>query len=176
MAHAVSRHCRRFRCSPDDRLDLAQDGYIAAYAAHSSYDPSAGASHNTWVARRVQGQLLDSTRKLRSRGMTHLPPELHHTAPIVDASADSDDAWESQIAPDSSSPEDGAGQSSRELVERLRAHMRPEDFQLLDRHYGLRGQEPESQREIAPTLGIGHQGVHWRLERARLRAKVILQS
>src|SRR5581483_1672986 len=103
VAQALSRHCRRYRCSPDDRADLAQDAYVAALTAHSSYDPAAAASHSTWVLRRVQGQLVDSTRKLRSRGMTHLPLEIKYLAPIVDAQQGDDEdtpAWDVAVEDD----------------------------------------------------------------------------
>lgn len=179
VSTALRRHCRRFRCSPDDRLDLAQDAYIASLTAHSSFNPSAGASHNTWVTRRVQGQLLDSTRKLRGRGMTHLPPDLHHTAPIVDASSDDSTApaWESEIAAD----QDDAGDSlalaeSQDAVALLAREMRPNEFHLLALHYGLAGHEPHSLREIAEGMGVAYQAVHQRLQRLLRLAKGILQQ
>lgn len=176
IASAIRRHCRRYRCLPDDRADLAQDAYIAACAANSSYDPAAGASHSTWITRRVQGQLLDSTRKMRSRGMTHLPLDSHFVAPIVDVAPDEDGspAWE--VADDGAGPEELLAIAEvRGQIGLLRKSMAPSEFALLALHYGLDGNERHSLRELAEQNGIAHQAVHQRLERLLRKAKGILQ-
>ena len=173
---ALSRHCRRHRCSPEDRADLSQDAYIAAYGAHSTYDPAAGASHSTWVTRRVQGQLLDSARKMRSRGMTHLSPDMHHVAPTAEPAQSAGSEPYAEVADDTLPDQDALARADEvaAAIRHLKQRLKPEQFNLLAMHYGLDG-EAMSLREIAPKLGIAHQAVHQRLERVLLQARGILQ-
>jgi RNA polymerase sigma factor (sigma-70 family) len=167
---AVRRHSRRCHCSPEERDDLFQDGCLAALRASSSYRQDGGASYRTWISRRVQGELVDSLKRQRSHGFTHLPPSVRVSQivhPMHGTGEDSilDDHTEC------SSPE--AVTEQAQALARLNAELPERHLQLLADHFGFNG-PPMSTREIAIPLGISHVAVVGRIDRAIRHAQSLL--
>lgn len=180
---AVRRHCRRYNCLPHERQDLEQDGIIAALAASSSYDPSGAASYPTWIGRRVQGQLIDSTRKLRCHGMTHLPaklasvPTLHlPTGEANQGNPESEDASEGvDELEDCLTPSPETTVEIQQAMQTLDEALSPDDRELLLKYYGFEG-IPLTLEEIAQERGVSKVAVFHRLQRLLRRCRGILEG
>lgn len=178
VARVVRHHCHRFRCTPSERDDLTQDGYLAASAAASTYDASKGASYSTWIIRRVQGQLLDSTRKLRSHGFTHVPPGLRvHCTSLTGfpASQESDDETiDSFEVADCLTPSPDVTAEYQQAITILNLSLSADDLRLLSQYFGFDGQA-QSLRQIAAAVGVSHVEIHRRLERTLRLARGLLE-
>lgn len=176
---AIRRHCQRYNCSPSEREDLAQDGMIAALAASCSYDPSQAASYSTWITRRVQGQLIDSTRKLRSHGITNLPAKLT-SAPIVSHVPNGNNGPEALL--DSADCEDCLSPKPEDVadlergLQLLDSCLPPGDIELIRLRYGFDGEVPLTEPELAARYDCSQQAINQRLSRVLRRARGCLSQ
>lgn len=175
---AVSRHCRRIRCSPEERADLLQEGIIAGMQAASSHDSSKGASNATWILRRIVGQIRDASQQIRNHGVTHRPPgvfaiadstRLYGSAVSENGDEDDDSDFVSELIDDSLLPPDEQYMAD-EAMQRLGAEL-PEAHCALLRMYFAEGL---SVRQIAARLDYSHATVAVRLNKALERAKRVL--
>lgn len=169
----VRRHTRRHRCTPEELADLFQDGCIAALAASSSYQQGRNASYRTWLTRRVQGEIIDSARKLRSHGITHLPAAIHSptVASISHSTGDGSNSGIEETVPEYLTPGPDVDTEHGDILDILNAKLPAEQRKLLKMHYGFDGEPPMSTREIGEVLGISHTAVEGRLDRALRMAR-----
>lgn len=169
---AVSRHCRRVRCSPEARADLLQEGLIAGLQAASTYDSSKGSSNATWILRRVVGQIRDAYQRLRNHGVTHRPPGVFAIAdslitPTPSANSDDDDETDSvSELVDTALPVDEQVFIAASM-DQLSGRLAPADRSLLSMFFA----EDMSTREIASRMDLSHATVAIRLQRALDRAR-----
>ena len=149
----VERLCRRFFSDEEMARDLAQESFIRAYTALSTY--RAEMPFGGWLRAITVNLCYDELRKRRRR-----PEEL-----IADFSAP-EAQWIQQVH--GASPEDIVGEAEQrreayDLAHRLLDTLRPEDRMVMV----LKESEDLSVAEIAETLGWSEAKVKIRAFRAR---------
>ena len=68
---------------PNDRDDIAQETFLAAYLHLNSYDPQRG-KFSTWLLRIARNKCIDGLKKQRPLTMESLPPQIDPKGPADD--------------------------------------------------------------------------------------------
>ena len=143
----VWRLARNATGSPEDAFDIAQETFVAAFAALPRYDPAR--PFGAWLTRIALNKCRDWSRRRAVRRMFEFAmPEGHETA----------------YADDAASPDRiASGRAELDAVSRAIADLPTRLKEVLL----LRAVEGMSQAETAALLGITEKAVETRLARAR---------
>lgn len=142
LAFAVAS--KRHRQSNPDFDDTLQSARLGLIRAAEDWDPSR-AAYSTWAHQWIRRFTLPDRRR-------RLPDALSLEGDVEEVREETDD--------------------SRELVEMLlNAACDPSTAELVAKRFGLGGRPTETLREIGAAMGISHQAVGQRIDRALRRMR-----
>ena len=153
----VAHVAKKYQGCDEDQDDLISIGTIGLIKAISTFDPSRTSKLSTYAARCIDNELLMMfrARRKRSREVSLYEPigtdREGNESPPVDVV---DDCFKRD--------------SISYLLRYIRTVLSPKEYQVICCRYGLNGQEPLTQREIAENLSISRSYVS-RIEKNALR-------
>ena len=168
----VAHIMKKYYAQTSDQEDLISIGTIGLIKGITTFDPSKGARLATYAARCVENEILMHFRAQRKSAQDVSLSDYIETgadgAPLalMDVVAEDCDLVE-QV-------------SSRELVEQLRRAidicLSDQERQVILLRYGLNGQSPKRQREVADITGISRSYVSRIEKRALQKLKAELEQ
>lgn len=170
---AVTKLRAKLHLSPEEVEDLASEGTIAAVGALRTWQPEKG-KKSTWLLRRVNGEILDTLKKLRYAGLTGV---LKEGVSVVTASFlanDDEDSgeegttgapaleWEAILGTTEDYDSNAEALAIAIAVEQLPKA----DRELVEGYYGLSGIGPtRSLRQLGQAHKLSGEAVRLRLNR-----------
>lgn len=169
---AVTKLRAKLHLSPEEVEDLASEGTIAAVGALRTWQPEKG-KKSTWLLRRVNGEILDTLKKLRYAGLTGV---LKEGVSVVTASflaSDDEDSEEGATSAPALEWETVLGttedfdSNAEALAIAIAVEQLPKgDRELIEGYYGLSGiGQTRSLRQLGREYGLSGEGVRLRINR-----------
>lgn len=160
----VAHVAKKYQCD-EDPDDLISIGTIGLIKAISTFDPSRTSKLSTYAARCIDNELLMMFRARRKRSR-----EVSLYEPIgTDREGNEISLLDIIESPPVDVVDDCFKRDSISyLLRYIRTVLSPKEYQVICCRYGLNGQEPLTQREIAENLSISRSYVS-RIEKNALR-------
>lgn len=157
--------CKKYQGCDEDQDDLISIGTIGLIKAISTFDPSRTSKLSTYAARCIDNELLMMFRARRKRSR-----EVSLYEPIgTDREGNEISLLDIIESPPVDVVDDCFKRDSISyLLRYIRTVLSPKEYQVICCRYGLNGQEPLTQREIAENLSISRSYVS-RIEKNALR-------
>ena len=167
----VAHIMKKYYAQVSDQEDLISIGTIGLIKGITTFDASKGARMATYAARCVENEILMYFRSQRKSSQDVSLSDYIETGTdgaalsLIDVVGDEDDLLEKI--------------GNREAVDRLcravREELTDQERQVITLRYGLFGQEPQRQREVALQCGISRSYVSRIEKRALEKLRSILQ-
>ena len=168
----VAHIMKKYYAQTSDQEDLISIGTIGLIKGITTFDPSKGARLATYAARCVENEILMHFRAQRKSAQ-----DVSLSDYIETGAAGAPLALMDVVAEDCALVEQV---SSRELVEQLRRAidicLSDQERQVILLRYGLNGQSPKRQREVADITGISRSYVSRIEKRALQKLKAELEQ
>ena len=161
----VAHVAKKYQGCDEDQDDLISIGTIGLIKAISTFDPSRTSKLSTYAARCIDNELLMMFRARRKRSR-----EVSLYEPIgTDREGNEISLLDIIESPPVDVVDDCFKRDSISYLLRcIRTVLSPKEYQVICCRYGLNGQEPLTQREIAENLSISRSYVS-RIEKNALR-------
>ena len=161
----VAHVAKKYQGCDEDQDDLISIGTIGLIKAISTFDPSRTSKLSTYAARCIDNELLMMFRARRKRSR-----EVSLYEPIgTDREGNEISLLDIIESPPVDVVDDCFKRDSISyLLRYIRTVLSPKEYQVICCRYGLNGQEPLTQREIAENLSISRSYVS-RIEKNALR-------
>ena len=161
----VAHVAKKYQGCDEDQDDLISIGTIGLIKAISTFDPSRTSKLSTYAARCIDNELLMMFRARRKRSR-----EVSLYEPIgTDREGNEISLLDIIESPPVDVVDDCFKRDSISyLLRYIRTVLSPKEYQVICCRYGLNGQEPLTQREIAKNLSISRSYVS-RIEKNALR-------
>jgi len=149
--------------------DLVQEGWAGALKAAAKFNPEVGAKYLTYAAWWIDAAMKEA---MHHRFIRTPEGEAHAWVSSLDAPVDGEVEAEGPTfldwqCADQPSPQDLAtAAEDRARVQSALAKLRPSDREVLTRHLGLNGREPQPLQVVAKGLGLSRHRAGQILERA----------
>ena len=160
----VAHMTKKFYSPDREQEELISIGTLGLIKAASSFHPEKGTRFATYAARCIENEILMHYRaRKKTQGEVHFDDPLEYDK-------DGNALTLLDIMSDSRSLEDEVERSMQEkqLHHFLRTRLSGRALTVIARRYGLFGYPPQTQREVAESLGISRSYVS-RIEKAALR-------
>lgn len=146
VAHIV----KKYYSDPADQDDLISIGTIGLMKAVNSYRPEKGVKLGTYAARCIENEILMHFRANRkSSNEISLSETLDH-----DSDGNSMELMDMISCEDKNLQAVDNNDQYKQLYEHITKNLQPREQQIIQLRYGLGGNEPLTQREIASMYGI----------------------
>ena len=155
-----------------DQEDLISIGTIGLIKGISTFDGSKGARLATYAARCVENEILMHFRAQRKSSQNVSLSELIETGSdgtalsLMDVVSDDEDLLE-RIS---------TRQDIKKLLSAVDSQLTPQEKQVILLRYGLGGNAPQRQRQVAQTIGVSRSYVSRIEKRALEKLKEVLES
>ena len=160
----VAHVAKKYQGCDEDQDDLISIGTIGLIKAISTFDPSRTSKLSTYAARCIDNELLMMFRARRKRSR-----EVSLYEPIGTDREGNEISLDIIESPPVDVVDDCFKRDSISyLLRYIRTVLSPKEYQVICCRYGLNGQEPLTQREIAENLSISRSYVS-RIEKNALR-------
>ena len=159
----VAHIMKKYYAAGGDQEDLISIGTIGLIKAVSTFDGSKGARLATYAARCVENEILMYFRSQKKSSQDVSLSDCIETGSdgtalsLMDVVSGDDDLLE-QVA---------AGEAARQVRHALAQNLTDQEQQVIRLRYGLGGNPPQRQREVAQRLGISRSYVS-RIEKRAL--------
>ena len=146
VAHIIKKYYSNFK----DQDDLISIGTIGLIKAVSTFDCEKGTKFATYASRCIENEIL-----MHFRGRRKFAQDVFINDPI-DTDKDSNSLTFQDIMTDDSNIYDEIDLriKSEQLHTFIAQNLAPREREIIYLRYGLRGQKPLTQREVADKLGI----------------------
>ena len=168
----VAHIMKKYYTQTSDQEDLISIGTIGLIKAISSFDASKGARLATYAARCVENEILMHFRAQRKSSQDVSLSDYIETGTdgaalsLMDVVAEDEDLLESI----------SARERIKEVRQAVNAHLDQRERQVISLRYGLEGNAPQRQREVAKQLGISRSYVSRIEKRALEKLQPVLQE
>ena len=168
----VAHIMKKYYTQTSDQEDLISIGTIGLIKAISSFDASKGARLATYAARCVENEILMHFRAQRKSSQDVSLSDYIETGTdgaalsLMDVVAEDEDLLESI----------SARERIKEVRQAVNAHLDQRERQVISLRYGLEGNAPQRQREVAKQLGISRSYVSRIEKRALEKLQQVLQE
>ena len=168
----VAHIMKKYYTQTSDQEDLISIGTIGLIKAISSFDASKGARLATYAARCVENEILMHFRAQRKSSQDVSLSDYIETGTdgaalsLMDVVAEDEDLLESI----------SARERIKEVRQAVNAHLDQWERQVISLRYGLEGNAPQRQREVAKQLGISRSYVSRIEKRALEKLQPVLQE
>lgn len=160
VAHIV----KKYYSDPADQDDLISIGTIGLMKAVNSYRPEKGVKLGTYAARCIENEILMHFRANRkSSNEISLSETLDH-----DSDGNSMELMDMISCEDKNLQAVDNNDQYKQLYEHITKNLQPREQQIIQLRYGLGGNEPLTQREIASMYGISRSYIS-RIEKKALQ-------
>ena len=159
----VAHVAKKYYAAPGDQEDLISIGTIGLIKAVDSYDTGRKARFSTYASRCIENEVRMHLRRLRR------DPDVISMQEPLETGHDGAALQIQDVLPDDACMETDCEQ--RELAARLRggvAQLQGRERQIIQLRYGLAGQPPMTQQQVAEVLHISRSYIS-RLETRALR-------
>ena len=169
VAHIV----KKYQPPPEEMEDLLSIGTIGLMKAVVTFDPEKSARLATYAARCIENELL-----MHFRGKKKSSKEVSLYEPIGTDKEGNEISLMDIISPDTPSILDSMvhDYNLEQLPECMLHHLTKQEMVLLSRRYGLSGEAPCTQKEIASAMGISRSYVSRIEKRALLKLRKALET
>ena len=168
----VAHIMKKYYTQTSDQEDLISIGTIGLIKAISSFDASKGARLATYAARCVENEILMHFRAQRKSSQDVSLSDYIETGTdgaalsLMDVVAEDEDLLESI----------SARERIKEVRQAVKAQLDERERQVISLRYGLDGNLPQRQREVAKQLGISRSYVSRIEKRALEKLQQVLQE
>lgn len=146
----VAHICKKFEVTGIDKEDLISIGTIGLIKGIKTYSPHRGARLATYAARCIENEIL-----MHLRASRNLKTEISLQDPVgVDKEGNEVTLLEILAAVDESVDEIIESAEEKQLLLRALCVLSEKECYVLRCRYGLDGNEPKTQREVAKSLEI----------------------
>lgn len=160
----VAHVAKKYYSSPSDQEDLISIGTIGLIKAVNSFDSTKGARFATYGARCIENEILMHFRSQRKNGATVSMQE------PVDTAQDGGGLTIIDTLPDDfQMDEDLELREEHARLRRLVGQLQGRERQVILLRYGLAGQPPMTQNQVAKLLGISRSYIS-RIEKKAVEA------
>lgn len=167
----VAHIAKKYYTDPADQDDLVSIGTIGLVKAVDSFNPEKGSRFSTYASRCVENEI-----KMYFRHRRRQPTAVSLQEPIEGTGTDSQltlvDALADEERLDDATERREEAEQLRRSVERLE----PRQRQIITLRYGLNGRPPQTQQQVAQSLGISRSYVSRLEKRALTRLRAMNQN
>ena len=160
----VAHICKKYTTAKAEQDDLISIGTIGLMKAVNSYRPEKGVKLGTYAARCIENEILMHFRANRkSSNEISLSETLDH-----DSDGNSMELMDMISCEDKNLQAVDNNDQYKQLYEHITKNLQPREQQIIQLRYGLGGNEPLTQREIASMYGISRSYIS-RIEKKALQ-------
>ena len=159
VAHII----KKYYTQASDQADLISIGTIGLIKGISTYKPDRGVRLATYASRCVENEIL-----MHFRSQKKTQGDLSLSEAIESGDAGSLSLIDVISVPDDMLENLSVAETYARLRELVRSRLAERECQIITMRYGLKGQLPKTQREVATVLGISRSYVS-RIEKRALK-------
>ncbi|MBR6033946.1 MAG: RNA polymerase sporulation sigma factor SigK [Clostridia bacterium] len=147
----VAHVCKKYNASRVDNDDLISIGTIGLIKGINSFDPAKGVRLATYVSRCIDNEILMHLRSTKKLGA-----EVYLNEPIGKDKDDNEITLIDILENDEKSIEDEIDikMKIKLLYKKMKDFLKPRERNILELRFGLDGNKPKTQNEIAEMMGI----------------------
>ena len=147
----VAHVCKKYNASRVDNDDLISIGTIGLIKGINSFDPAKGVRLATYVSRCIDNEILMHLRSTKKLGA-----EVYLNEPIGKDKDDNEITLIDILENDEKSIEDEIDikMNIKLLYKKMKDFLKPRERNILELRFGLDGNKPKTQNEIAEMMGI----------------------
>ena len=147
----VAHVCKKYSSNHADSDDLISIGTIGLIKGINSFNPEKGARLATYVSRCIDNEILMHLRSTRKLGA-----EVYLNEPIGKDKDDNEITLIDVLVNDEKNIEDEIDlkMKIKQLYRKMREFLKPRERSILELRFGLDGNKPKTQNEIAEMMGI----------------------
>lgn len=147
----VAHVCKKYTNTNVEQDDLLSIGTIGLIKGINSYNIKKGSKLSTYVSRCIDNEILMYLRSIKK-----LNAEVYLNEPIGKDKDDNVITLEEVLENDSKSIEDivDTKMKIKKMYEKIKSVLKLRERTIIELRFGLKGEKPKTQKEIAKKLGI----------------------